>query len=371
MASNPDWSESVGDTGPQAEQPVATLVSRCLLDLYQLAIGSRIGEFEDQLFTLVGEYVAFDGAWFGRSTMMASGPIMHNNYTCDLGDDFVSDWERVKADDPLVSLVTDERRNPAIVSMADDLSGPFRSFCGKYDLAQLMCSVAVDPVLKLWTHLSLYRNGLVPRYSERDIEMMRHLMPHFAAALNLNRVHHVERMQMAAQGPRTAVAICDGRGVIQYADSAFADLMLMEWPQWGGGTLPANLNHALLVEGVAAFVGTYTTLRAERIADLFVIQARPPCALDLLTPKELSVVRLFGEGLTYKAVARRLGNSPATVRHHLRRAYAKLRIQNKGEIAWLLNAPEVTNPARADGSESADRSETPSTVSVKRRLRSV
>jgi len=351
MASNPDWNERVGDTGQQAAPPVATLVSRCLLDLYQLAIGSRIGEFEDQLFTLLREYVAFDGAWFGRSTMTASGPIMHNNYTCNLGGEFVSDWERVKADDPLVSLVTEERRNPAIVSMTDDLSGPFRAFCGKYDLAQLMCSVAVDPVLKLWTHLSLYRNGLVPRYSERDIEMMRHLMPHFAAALNLNRVHHVERMQMAAHGPRTAVAICDGRGVIQYADSAFADLMLMEWPQWGGGTLPANLNHALLVEGAAPFAGTYTTLRAERIADLFVIQARPPCALDLLTPKELSVVRLFGEGLTYKAVARRLGNSPSTVRHHLRRAYAKLRIQNKGEIAWLLTATEVTNPVLLDAGE--------------------
>ncbi|NML29132.1 helix-turn-helix transcriptional regulator [Zoogloea sp. G-4-1-14] len=58
-------------------------------------------------------------------------------------------------------------------------------------------------------------------------------------------------------------------------------------------------------------------------------------------PKELSVARLFGEGLTYKAVARRLGLSPATVRHHLRQAYSKLHIQNKGEIAWLLTHAEA------------------------------
>ncbi len=335
----------------QAERPVAAAVSSCLLQLYQLAVDSRIGEFEEQLFTLMREYLVFDGAWFGRSTMMVSGPVMHNSYVHNLAPEFVADWERVKSHDPLVTLIIDEHRNPALVSLADDIvAGPFRAFCGKYAIAQLMCTVAIDPVLKLWTHLSLYRNGLVPRYSERDVELMRLLMPHLAAALNLNRVHHVEQRKMAAQGPRTSVAICDARGVLQYADSAFADLMLMEWPRWSGATLPAELGPVLLAEAASSFAGTHTTLRAERVADLFLIQASPPCALDLLTPKELSVVRLFGEGLTYKAVARRLGNSPATVRHHLRRAYAKLRIQNKGEIAWLLNQPE--SGAAAQGTES-------------------
>ncbi|HEY0879681.1 MAG TPA: LuxR C-terminal-related transcriptional regulator [Zeimonas sp.] len=355
------WSEPVHEAsapGPsvhddaadlQSARPVATAVSSCLLHLYQLAVDSRIGEFEEQLFTLMREYLVFDGAWFGRSTMVDAGPVMHNSYVCNLGPEFVADWERVKAHDPLVPLITDQHRNPALVCVTDDVAdGPFRAFCGKYAIAQLMCTVAVDPVLRLWTHLSLYRNGLVPRFGERDVELMRLLMPHLAAALNLNRVHHVEQRKMAVHGPRTSVAICDARGVIQYADSAFADLILMQWPSWSGATLPSDLEPALLAQAGSPYVGTHATLRAERVADLFLIQASPPCALDLLTPKELSVVRLFGEGLTYKTVARRLGNSPATVRHHLRRAYAKLRIQNKGEIAWLLNQPEPgAGPAQA------------------------
>jgi len=357
MASDVYWNEHVQQAlspqpsahddaaAAQAERPVAAAVSSCLLHLYQLAVDSRIGEFEEQLFTLMRESLVFDGAWFGRSTMMAPGPVMHNSYVHNLGPQFVADWELVKAHDPLVPLIIDEHRNPALVCVTDDLAdGPFRAFCGKYAIAQLMCAVAVDPVLKLWTHLSLYRNGLVPRFSDRDVELMRLLMPHLAAALNLNRVHHVEQHKMAAQGPRTSVAICDARGVLQYADSAFADLILMEWPQWSGATLPVVLEPALLAEASSPYAGTHTTLRAERVADLFLIQASPPSALDLLTSKELSVVRLFGEGLTYKSVARRLGNSPATVRHHLRRAYAKLRIQNKGEIAWLLNQPEPGAP---------------------------
>ncbi|MCX7177515.1 MAG: helix-turn-helix transcriptional regulator, partial [Proteobacteria bacterium] len=65
------------------------------------------------------------------------------------------------------------------------------------------------------------------------------------------------------------------------------------------------------------------------------------------------VARLYGEGMTYKAVAKQMGISPATVRHHLRQAYTKLRIQNKGEIAWLLSRYEhsALSHARGEGDE--------------------
>lgn len=66
------------------------------------------------------------------------------------------------------------------------------------------------------------------------------------------------------------------------------------------------------------------------------------CAL-LLSPRERSVAVLYGQGLTYKEVARRLGISPATVRHHLRQAYAKLGIQDKAEISWVLAEDEDGN----------------------------
>ncbi len=334
-----------GDGGTpafSAADSVAAALGACLLDLYPLALNSRIGEFEERLFALLHDYIAFDSAWFGRSTMLAGGPLMHNNYVHNLGPDFIADWEKVKADDPIVPQAIEAKRNPVLFSLTDDgIPGAFRSFCARHALAQIMCTVFVDPVLKLWTHLSLYRNGLLPRHGEREAALMSCLMPHLAAALNLNRLHHLQLLRMASRSPRSAVAICDGCGVIQYADSTFADLMLSEWPGWGGAVLPQAAKE--LLAGAAAaclFIGAHVTLRAERAADLLLIHARLRSAADLLTPKELAVVRLFGEGLTYKAVARRLELSPATVRHHLRRAYAKLHIRDKGEIAWLLNQPE-------------------------------
>jgi len=59
-------------------------------------------------------------------------------------------------------------------------------------------------------------------------------------------------------------------------------------------------------------------------------------ALASLSPREAEVARLFGMGQSYKAVARTLGSSPATVRHHLRQAYAKLGITSKVQMARLV-----------------------------------
>lgn len=60
-------------------------------------------------------------------------------------------------------------------------------------------------------------------------------------------------------------------------------------------------------------------------------------ALAPLSPREAEVARLFGLGLSYKEVARALDASPATVRHHLRQAYAKLGISSKVQMARVVS----------------------------------
>ena len=90
------------------------------------------------------------------------------------------------------------------------------------------------------------------------------------------------------------------------------------------------------IEQKTRYQGSAITLEMECVADLIVIAARPLSAKDLLTPRELEVAELFSHGYTYKAVAKQLEISPATVRHHLRNVYSKLEIQDKGEIAWVL-----------------------------------
>ncbi|WP_306361097.1 LuxR family transcriptional regulator [Nocardia sp. CC227C] len=66
----------------------------------------------------------------------------------------------------------------------------------------------------------------------------------------------------------------------------------------------------------------------------------PPTASDhrvgLLTPQELQVVRLAARGATNNEIGARLFLSPKTVGHHLYRAFPKLGVRSRVELARLL-----------------------------------
>jgi RNA polymerase sigma factor (sigma-70 family) len=344
--------EHLLETEALAADSVSVKLSRFLLDLYPLAMSSPIGEFEEQLFLLLHEYFVFDSAWLGRSTMLLEGPLMHNSYVHNLAEGFEAEWDSVKAADPIVPIVMRAPKKAVVISMADEGIAPhFRKLlAGKYAIARILCAVSKDdPSLKLWTHLSLYKNSFLPAFSGEEIQLIELVMPHITSAINLNRVHHIEQLKATKSARRVSIAICDNRGVLQYADAAFADLMLMEWPEWKGAMLPRTFRELQQEKNPNLYIGKLISLEAEQVSDMLVINAKPRSVIDVLTPRELAVARLYGEGMTYKAVAKQMEISPATVRHHLRQAYTKLRIQNKGEIAWLLSRYEQSAKSNLRG----------------------
>jgi DNA-binding NarL/FixJ family response regulator len=54
-----------------------------------------------------------------------------------------------------------------------------------------------------------------------------------------------------------------------------------------------------------------------------------------LTPQEMQVVRLVAEGGSNKEVAAKLFLSPRTVAYHLHKAYPKLGVSSRTELARL------------------------------------
>jgi DNA-binding CsgD family transcriptional regulator len=63
------------------------------------------------------------------------------------------------------------------------------------------------------------------------------------------------------------------------------------------------------------------------------IRRREPSGVQTLTPQELQVSLLLGEGRTTREVAAALFLSPKTVEYHLRKVYTKLGIRSRAELA--------------------------------------
>ena len=93
-----------------------------------------------------------------------------------------------------------------------------------------------------------------------------------------------------------------------------------------GGAVPADLSPSQLDAALRAVaVGLRVTLPAP--AEGFeAAESRP-----LLTPRELEILDCLGEGLSNKAVARRLGISAHTVKFHLEAVFAKLGANSRAD----------------------------------------
>jgi DNA-binding CsgD family transcriptional regulator len=108
----------------------------------------------------------------------------------------------------------------------------------------------------------------------------------------------------------------DARFHLTAAHRIFQDLGALAWAQRAAGELAA--------------AGAPPPARA----------ARPPGVLARLTPQELQVAQLAADGLSNRDIGAQLFLSPRTVGYHLYKAYPKLGIGSRAELARLLAEEE-------------------------------
>jgi DNA-binding NarL/FixJ family response regulator len=100
-----------------------------------------------------------------------------------------------------------------------------------------------------------------------------------------------------------------------------------------------------LLRGVEAAARGESPLSPKAAREVLGARSAQKPALDL-SPRELEVLQLVGEGLSNKLIARRLEISEKTVKAHLTRVFAQLGVTDRTQAAlWLERngPPEVTH----------------------------
>lgn len=308
--------------------------STLALDLQRLAQHQDIEHFQHHALARLSQLLAFDSAWWGRAAVIDGMPEEHNSYLYHLPPHYLADWQSIRHLDVTVRRVHATPGQAVIIDMRDPANGSALNWLGqRHGLGQLLCVIHIDPQTHLSDHLTLYRKPGAPRFNTHDCLLLNNLMLHLVAAVSANQIRTLVAMRETLTSPRNlALAVCDPRGVLQCAERGFIDILLSEWPRWSGPTLPIQLDER-------GHAGKHIHIQVSAVGDQLLLAARLNRALPQLSPRENDVAQGFGEGKTYKQVARDLGLSPNTVRHHLRAIYTKLGVNDKARIAHLVHAP--------------------------------
>ncbi|NVH60567.1 helix-turn-helix transcriptional regulator [Pseudomonas simiae] len=308
--------------------------STLVLDLQRLAQHQEIEHFQPQALARISQLLAFDCAWWGRSAVIDNLPEEHSSCLYQLPPGYLTDWQSIRHLDVTFGRSHATPGQAVIIDMRDPGSGAGLNWLGeRYGIGQLLCVIHIAPHTCLSDHLTLYRKPGAPGFTAQDCLLLDNLMLHLVAAVSANQIRTLVAMRETLSNPRNlALAVCDARGVLQCAERGFVDLLLSEWPGWSGPTLPVPVDER-------GYEGKHIHLQVWGVGDQLLLTARGHRVLPQLSPRENDVAQGFGEGKTYKEVARDLGLSPNTVRHHIRAIYSKLGVKDKAHIAHLMHAP--------------------------------
>lgn len=302
-----------------------------LLDIQRLARDKALESFHHQALQRLQHLLPFDKAWWGRAALLDGLPEEHSRHLFALPPEYLDDWQSIRAQDITVDRVYATPEHAVIVDMqAADSPAGLRWLAARHDLGELICIIHIDPLTQLSDHLSLYRGPGAPRFGALDRLLLDNLMPHLVAAVSVNQIRTLVAMRESLQSHALAMAVCDRHGVLHCAERGFVELLLTEWPQWTGPQLPAQASPQ-------GYAGARLVIESRIVGDLHLLTARRRGPMERLSGREREVALLFGEGRTYKEIARELDLAPNTVRHHIRSLYSKLGVNDKASVAHLLH----------------------------------
>lgn len=327
-------------------------LSQLLLELYRAAQAMPVAEFPDFALVLVKSLLPFDSARLvGRSTWDSQRLEVQSVHLHNEPENMVLDWVTIsRLDVVLKHVVTHPGRAwrfhaPTLFAGRD--MAVMRDYIERYQHLNTMSYAHLSRNNGRWQRgkpmqgqgLSLFRADPDDMFTAEQSMLLNQLAPHVIEATAINQALAV--CEHAPENRRGGTGIVGAQGLLAYCDAILEGLLQEVWPDWRGPRLPTPLWQALVLGDSNGHIGGSVRFTTSRVGELLFLRGERLSPLARLSPREAAIARLYGEGKSYKEIAKTLGLSPATVRNYLARAYAKLEVSDKAELAVLL--------AREDG----------------------
>lgn len=313
--------------------------SKILLTLYDGCLEQRLDTFQDWAFELTQPLIPFDAAYWGggrwREGSLPDHHHVHLYTPCAERIPAVFDETRPTPQALELNTRLCAHAGHSLIERMTPLSG-FHTFFQHVGAQQMLCQYRYDHLPGIFQIISLYRHDNESPFTEHERQWHQALVPHLLETFRRNRLHHMGfNVEQCRSGlPR---AVSDPKGVLRLADPRFIALMQKEWPGWTGPDLPPALWALEAAEGKSHFQGKKITLHAQPFHELLLLESRPRHALDGLTQRELEIADHYAAGRSHMEIAREVDLTQATVRNYLSNVYLKLGVNNKAQLALLLN----------------------------------
>lgn len=308
-------------------------VSHALLLLYSLAQQCSVDTFQRRVIGLLGDLFDFDSAWWARGSSDGVVHRVHCSHLHGLPDDAP---EMLNMRDPgnLVARRTTEAPGRAIWFGPQHWleQSSTAALAAHMGIAQAICIASPSGVQGLVSFLSLARRNASPAFCERDLRLLEVLKPHLSAALDQCCITQMGRQH---KGDGVRLVTTDAEGWLYVSEPDAVEMLRHEWPQWVPPRLPVALMEAMQ-RRQSRFRGRRVSAHIHWVGPHALVALCRLEPRDLLTDQEFSAAQAFASGLSYKEVAEKLNIAPSTVRHHLRAAYIKLGVSDKGALAGLM-----------------------------------
>ena len=305
-------------------QSVQELISR----LYRSTQHIDIGHYREWALCELQSYVPFDSAIW--STGHLSTRTFHTHTTLGLPRNFPD----ILIDNIELNPITKRLFNNAgdAVDMADVISDEefysseiFKRVFEPNNISRILSSIHICKRTGIYTLLSLYRLDKSRKFNQQEKQRHQSVLFHLVEAAS-----HACLLSLKQDNePNTFHAICDLKGIYHEAEAEFIDLVKQCQELENLTVYPFDLKQVKLIKDSAI-------IKSEPLGDLFRISIRERSPIDKLTLREQQVVDGVTQGLSFKQIAKKLALSPSTVSNHLYRIYQKLNINNRSQLADMI-----------------------------------